>query len=211
MAIASRSGITPMAAKTIQTFTTAGTHTWNRPEGCVRIKVSLVGAGGGGAGFCEAGGAGGYSEKYIDVTDISSVTITVGAGGDRVAYNLVGNSGGTTSFGSYLSASGGFGANENNNHEGGRGGLGSGGQLNLYGGKGSGHGDGQGSWGPNTGGVSFFGGGHGRRHSTNSSTDDDRHCAWGAGGSGGDTDTNVSQTGSHGAHGAVVVYEFYNK
>ena len=59
MAITSRSGITPMAAKTIQTFTTAGTHTWNRPEGCVRIKVSLVGAGGGGTGYPGQGGGNG--------------------------------------------------------------------------------------------------------------------------------------------------------
>jgi len=209
MSITSRTGITPMAAKTIQVFSTNGSHTWTRPDGCVRIKVALVGGGGGGAGYAEGGGAGGYSEKYIDVTNIASVSITVGAGGDRVTYYAASNDGTSTSFGTHLSATGGYGANRNQQHEGGRGGLGSGGQLNLYGGKGSGHGDGMGSWGPNTGGSSFFGGGHGRQHSNNNSQDDDRHCAWGAGGSGGKTDGGPH--GSHGNHGAVVVYEFYNK
>ena len=209
MPITDRSGFSPLVPKTIQVFNTAGSHTWTKPANCVRIRVSLVGGGGGGAGHCEAGGGGGYSESYIDVTDIETVAVVVGTGGNKVAYYGVASNGTTTSFGSYLSASGGFGANAHNSHEGGRGGLGSGGQLNLYGGKGSGHGSGMGSWGSNTGGDTYFGGSHSRKHSSSGTYDDDRHCAWGVGGTGGPGDGGGAGTGSHGAHGAVVVYEYY--
>ena len=209
MPLTDRSGYGPIAPRTIQVFITPGSDTWTRPQGCTHIRVQLVGAGGGGAGYCEAGGAGGYSEKYINVQDIDSVALTIGSGGSRISYYAVAADGTSTSFGTHLSASGGFGANAHNSHEGGRGGLGSGGHVNLYGGKGSGHGDGMGSWGPNTGGASYFGGSHGRQHSNNNSQDDDRHCAWGAGGTGGDTDGG-NPHGSNGNHGAIVVYEYYN-
>ena len=33
--------------------------TWNKPAGCTKILVQVVGGGGGGCGHCEAGGAGG--------------------------------------------------------------------------------------------------------------------------------------------------------
>lgn len=207
MPIIDRDGYTPLVPKTVQVFTTAGTYTWIKPAGCIRVRVSLVGGGGGGAGYCEGGGAGGYSESFIDVSDIESVDIAVGSGGNKVGYYGVASPGGVSSFGWFLSASGGFGANAHNSHEGGRGGYGNGGQLNLYGGKGSGHGNGMGSWGPNTGGDSYFGGSHARKHSSSSVYDDDRHCGWGAGGTGGRTDGTGE--GSHGAHGAVVVYEYY--
>lgn len=208
MPIIDRSGYSPLAAKTIQVFSSPGTFTWNRPQGCIRVRVSLVGAGGGGAGYCEAGGSGGYSESYIDVTNIETVAVTVGTGGNNVGYYGVAVNGTSSSFGSYLSASGGYGANAHQGHEGGMSGYGNGGQLNLYGGKGSGHGNSMGSWGPNTGGDSYFGGSHGRKHSSNDSNDDQRHCAWGAGGTGARTD--AAATASSGAHGAVVIYEYYN-
>ena len=58
-------------------------------------------------------------------------------------------------FGNYMSASGGNGANRNYQHCGGLPGVGSGGQLNIYGGGGSGH---EYHWSGMPGGGSFWGG-----------------------------------------------------
>lgn len=195
--------------KTIQVFESTGSHTWTRPTGCVMIHVQLCGAGGGGSGYVESGGAGGYSEKYIDVTNISSVPVSVGSGGNATHYYGNSSDGGSSSFGNHLSASGGYGANRNNQHEGGRGGLGSGGDINLYGGKGSGHGSGNSYWGSNTGGRSYFGGGNGRRHSDNSDNTGAQLAAPGTGGAGGRGDGGG--TGSVGRHGIVIVHEYYKE
>lgn len=78
------------------------------------------GAGGGGCGgydgsgtnyYAGGGGGSGYlNAKTVTLTS-TSVTVTIGAAGAAgTAYNKVAGSGGTTSFGSYLSASGGGGA-----------------------------------------------------------------------------------------------------
>jgi len=196
--------------KTIQVFETTGSHTWTRPEGCVMIHVQLCGAGGGGSGYVESGGAGGYSEKYIDVTNISSVSLSIGSGGNATHYYGNSGDGGSSSFGNHLSASGGYGANRNNQHEGGRGGLGSGGDINLYGGKGSGHGNSNGAWGSNTGGRSYFGGGNARRgYVSNVDSTGEQLAAPGTGGCGGKGDGG--STGSVGRHGIVIVHEYYKE
>ena len=187
--------------KSIQTFTQSGT--WNKPAGIGKILVRLVGGGGGGSGHGESAGAGGYSEKLIDVGNISQVSVTVGNGSQSGTY-YSGNGGGgqTTSFGSYLSASGGLGANQSHQHCGGLPGLGSGGDLNLYGGGGTGH---YGYTG--VGGTSHFGGqgatGHpqGGNYSHNHQT----HAAPGAGGGSG---WRTSYQGAHGSNGIIVVYEY---
>ena len=77
------------------------------------VKVRAVGGGGGGAN-CQAtsgnylcgagGGAGGYGEGLYAVTPSGTYAVTVGAGGAAQT------SGGTSSFGSLLAASGGSGA-----------------------------------------------------------------------------------------------------
>lgn len=64
----------------MQVFT--GNSTWNRPSGVRFIRVKLVAGGGGGGGHGESGGAGGYSERVIDVTGTSSVSVTIGGGGE---------------------------------------------------------------------------------------------------------------------------------
>ena len=115
-------------------------NTWYKPAGVNTILVKLVGAGGGSSCHCESGGAGGYAEAVIDVTSVSSVSITIGQGGGPTYYSGPAGQGGTTSFGSYLSATGGNGANSNNQHHGGLPGLGSGGNFNNYGGGGTNHG-----------------------------------------------------------------------
>ena len=51
----------------VQVFTTSGY--WLKPNGAKTILVKLVGGGGGGAGYCESGAAGGYCEGMLDVTN----------------------------------------------------------------------------------------------------------------------------------------------
>ena len=46
-----------------------------------------AGAGGGGSGFTESGGAGGTSQRAIDVTNVSSVSVTVGNPGGGTNYS----------------------------------------------------------------------------------------------------------------------------
>lgn len=121
----------------IVSFTGSGTYTV--PSNCTKVLVQLVGGGGGSAGYAESGGAGGFAEGVFSVTPGASISVTVGGGGGGVGYYAAAGDGGTTSFGGYISATGGYGANRNYSHGGGHGGVGSGGQLNLYGGTGTGH------------------------------------------------------------------------
>lgn len=115
-------GESTFGAQNCVVFDKAGVSTWNIPDIVKkgrRVRVRVVGGGGsggypainttnpaGGGG----GGGGGVSESVIDLTGISTVTITVGSGGtgqNTSASN--GRPGGTSSFGSYLSATGGDG------------------------------------------------------------------------------------------------------
>lgn len=189
----------------IQTFSASGT--WSKPAECSYVVVKLVGGGGGASGYCESGGAGGYSEKVIDVTAVSTVAVTVGGGGASVGYYAAAGNGGTSSFGAYCSASGGYGANRNASHSGGHGGVGSGGDINLYGGIGSGHTNSSGNATLGVGGNSYFGGsGTVNRSTTNSK------MGPGAPGSGGPgARTNDGHSGanvSNGENGLVVVYAY---
>jgi len=95
-------------------------QTWTRPTNCKKIFVQLVG-GGGGVQSSNSAGAGGYSQEFIDVTSISSASVTIGGPG---LSTLGSTSGGTTSFGAYLSATGGAGV---------VGGTGTGGDINYQG------------------------------------------------------------------------------
>ena len=54
--------------RSMQVWTSNGT--WNRPSGVKTIMVTVTGAGGGGSGFCESGGAGGTAQRQIDVTNV---------------------------------------------------------------------------------------------------------------------------------------------
>jgi len=106
-----------------QTFTSSGTFTM--PSGCGNVSVNLVaggGGGGGGEGF-GGGGGGGYTNWTTSLSGGTSVSVTVGAGGypgvgDNNGSNqgAVANCGGhpgngcpggTSSFGGYISATGG--------------------------------------------------------------------------------------------------------
>ena len=188
--------------KLLSISTFALTDTWYKPSGCTRVIVKVVGGGGGAASYCESGGGGGYSEKVIDVAQISTVAVTVGGGGDAVGYYAAGGNGGTSSFGSYCSATGGYGANQHAGHTGGHGGVGSSGDVNFLGGTGTGHGNTGGREAVGTGGAGYWGGGKRASHSTNA---DVGYSAPGAGGCGG---AMQGWVGSAGASGLVVVYEY---
>jgi len=185
----------------VQQFDASGT--WTKPAGCKTVFVQLVGGGGGAASYNESGGAGGYAEKVIDVTGVSTVSVTVGGGGGAVGYYAVGGNGGTSSFGAYVSATGGYGANQNYSHSGGAGGTASGGDLNIRGGIGTGHGNTNGREAVGRGGMSFFGGCRGSSHSTNTPNLND--AAPGSGGPGG---AMQNWSGSNGKAGVVIVYSY---
>ena len=185
----------------INSFT--GSGTWTKPTGCTKVLVQVQGAGGGGCSYCESGGAGGYAEKLIDVTGVSTVYVTVGGGGANTGYYSAAGDGGTSSFGSYCSASGGYGANRNASHTGGISGSGSGGDINLRGGSGTGHGNTGGREAVGKGGNSYYGSGYKASHNTN--TSNWGRTAPGAGGAGG---AMQGWAGSYGGGGIVIVYNY---
>jgi len=107
------------------------------------LFVQVWGPGGGGGAaqsYYPPGGGGGYSEKYIAVTPGQSIVATVGVGGLGATYvypnTTNGVTGTTTSFGSYLSATGGEGGGISGETALGRGGTGVGGSMNVKGGQG---------------------------------------------------------------------------
>ena len=192
--------------KNVYTFTGPGTYTKSGPD-VRRLHVICCGGGGGGRAYAESGGAGGYAERVIDATAITTVTVTVGGGGAGGVYFGFSPGGGTTSFGAFVAATGGGGANAHIQHNGGLGGLGSSGQLNVWGGGGGGHNNQDqynGNGAPGHGGISFFGGGQPSGHGGQQPQD---VAAWGAGG----TATNPahnSQGGRNGKGGICIVYEY---
>ena len=155
----------------VTSYTTAGTYTYTIPTDCTTVMVQVLGGGGGSAGYCESGGAGGFAEGMFNIAAGTAVTVTVGGGGGGVTYYAVATTGTTSSFGSYITAAGGGGANSTIAHGGGAGGVGSGGQVNLYGGTGTGHCNAGSHNQTGYGGHSFFGGsGSITRHAPTTST-----------------------------------------
>lgn len=98
----------------MQAFTSSGTFTV--PAGVTQVEALVWGGGGGsmassgGGVYTGGGGGGGYSSKIITgLVPGATITVTVGAGGAASASGVAGGNGGTSSFGSHLSATGGSG------------------------------------------------------------------------------------------------------
>lgn len=76
--------------------TTTGSYTWTVPPGVAKVRVRVWSAGG-----ANSGSGGGFAMKTIyDLSGVSTVAVTVGAGSTS-------SNGGTSSFGAYVSVTGG--------------------------------------------------------------------------------------------------------
>lgn len=125
-----------VAATDTQTFTATGT--WTKPSGTTASSMVLLqcwgGGGSGGKTNHGGGGAGGgdYNYRWILASSLAATeTVTIGAGGpSQTVANTSGTGGGTTTFGSWLSAYGG-GAGSGTGGGTGNGGGGGGGALSA--------------------------------------------------------------------------------
>lgn len=217
-------GLTPVVTIKQQTFISSGTYTPS--TGMLYAIVEIIGGGGGGGGSegnvtgasaGGGGGGGGYTRALLSSSIIGvSQSVVIGIGGaGGIPGNNNGSPGITSTFGSILTATGGFGGFGSPSSAsilsaiGANGGVGGGGDLNLKGNPGnisfingpalfalSGN-----------GGSSFFGGGadasfinNGISGATNS----------GGGGSGG-ASTTASFSGGTGGNGICYITEFCNQ
>lgn len=176
-------GASAFGLKNFVVFSTAGVSTWTVPDELKsgrKAKVTVIGAGGSGGRSSSGGGGGGGGKavKLVDLTGIESVPITVGAGGVKPAAgstSIPGNSGGSSSFGTFCSATGGGGGG---NVSGGSSGIGVNGDINTGTGPGN-----PGAYHSSGSYVSGSGGGAGGPGSL-SSSDSDGFDAIGPGGGG---------------------------
>ena len=195
-------------------FTTAGVTSWTVPEELHKGRkcyVKVIGGGAsGGIGSTTAsavtcgggGGGGGVAEGLVDLTGINSVSITVGAGGAPVSgISVNGKNGGSSSFGTYMSASGGYSGGQ---PSGGLGAVGVGGTINTSLGPGSPGSIASAASGAGNGGS---GGGPGGAGSFRDTANGKAVSAVGPGGGGAGLCPNSStgQSGA-GADGAVYIY-----
>lgn len=109
--------VTPVTANgyTVYKFINTGNCNWSVPSGITKADVLVVAGGGAGSrGRCGynygAGGGGGEVIYQNGLTISGTVTITVGAGGEKsgtdCSANNTGTDGGTSSFGTYSAAGG---------------------------------------------------------------------------------------------------------
>lgn len=195
-------------SKGYQVFSTVGTTNWTVPDIVKlgrKVKVTVIGSGGSGGRSSAGGGggAGGIATKLVDLTGVSSVSVTVGAGAPRPARGTTvidGNGGNSSSFGSYLSATGGYGGGS---VSGGRAGLGVGGDFNS-------------SLGPGNAGASSgssyvggSGGGPGGAGALSSTTPDGSDALGpGGGGSGAAFGATAQTCGSGSGKDGIVIVEW---
>jgi hypothetical protein len=89
-------------------YSTPGTYTWTAPTGVTNVRVTVIGAGSGGAAST-VGAGGGVAVGFYTVVPGTGYTVTVGAASAGVSSGSS-SAGGTSSFSSFISATGGSGA-----------------------------------------------------------------------------------------------------
>lgn len=189
-------------AKTLNTKVFTASTEWTPPDSLVgSVHITAVGGGGSGykvGGGYGGGGGGGYIRQYTGAIDVKAYTITIGVGGGKTDSGL--GAGGTTSFGSVLSAPGGGAGGPWHGGSGGSGGGAGGGSGEYngnggsgeFGGGGGGAGEGKGGNGGTYGGGggSGFGGGQGGNSAKFSGHVNEDGTCGGAGYSASATDEN---------------------
>lgn len=186
-----------------QVFTASGTFVV--PDGINCCHVRTIGGGGGGGSSPAVannlggggGSSGGYAEKWCEVAPGQSIAATVGGAGPAGIGGNSGGNGGTSSFGAFCSATGGGGGNWNGNTNA-IGGVGAGGDVNLYGSGGQqGTKDGTAPIGGGGGNPPFGGGATSASYAAGYAAQ-----GYGAGGGGGG---GTGNNGGAGAPGLVIV------
>jgi hypothetical protein len=218
----------PGEVPTVETFISSGT--WTKPAGLKAVHVRVQGGGAGGSGTAATnsttlalggnGGAGGYGEEWLDASALAAtVTVTVGAGSAGTSNGSAAATGGTSSFGSHCSATGGVGSGSTTETNttplnfaaaaGGAGGTSSS-TINKPGG--------QGYVGqmyaatrlmPGKGGDSMFGNGGTRGHAGGASGGVNANGRGAGGGGAMATVSSGAQTGGSGTAGIVIVEMFF--
>lgn len=216
-------------------FTSVGTTSWTAPVGVTEVEYLVVaGAGGGGNGYDNAGGAAGGAGMVLtgslSVTPGESYTVTVGDGGNGGAdtrTNNAGSSGENSVFATITALGGGFGAGSRTGGSVGlkqvgsttapTGGTGSGGgQAGKGGGGATGDGTSNSGSTPGTGGaglistisgtsVTYGVGGNGGTNLSPTTNGADGTTNRGNGGNGGSSTSSDSASGGKGGSGIVII------
>lgn len=206
--VASWGTIAPGSTKEV--FTASGT--WTKPSAGTIALITLWGGGGsGGRNLNDNGGGGGGGacvQRLFQLSDLpGSVAVTIGAGGAAIgtSTDAAGNTGGTSTFGSLMSAYGGTGGGSNTSNTYGGGGGGS-----LSAGSSSSGGDGHspvlaGGGGGFSGGAITPGGGDWGGAGGGDQTQTGGTAFWGGGGGGGANSTTQRAGGDslNGGDGAT--------
>lgn len=79
-------------------YTATGAATFTVPAGTTEVLIEMWGAGGGGHDPGGGGGGGGYWTGLIPITGITTINLTIGAGGTAGTGSVTGGTGGSTNF-----------------------------------------------------------------------------------------------------------------
>ena len=198
----------------VQIFTSSGT--WTKPSGITKVIMEVQGAGAGGTHdydqkWVRNGSGGGYAKKFLDVSSISTSTITVGAGGAGIASAGTPTAGGDSSWadGTNTITGGGAAAANNSRHDTGfrgrEGGTGTGGDINIAGGQSFSAYTDAGSWGDSVLGTCGYGTAGNTSYQPATSFMDGKGYG---GGGGGRISGSASPLSGAGSDGIVIVWEY---
>ena len=202
-AIISRRGWTSEGKPQLITQTFTSNIIYNLPKN-IRGNISIFLVGGGEGGTPNRGGGGGFiNNAELEIPGGTQVQITVGVGGNGWYDDRGGNAGGTSSFGTYLSANGAGGTERYSGY----------GHNNSIGGTGKVGGGGGGYMGGGDGGTYGGGGGGGVWRGRGSGGDGGTYGGGGGGGAGARGDYvyagdggNGGQYGGGGGGGSIFAY-----